>query len=489
MKKVFLLVMFSLLAGVVFAVPYASQITLSEKQIASGGSLDISYFVNEAGGTVTIEIVEEATPSNVAATFAGTATEGVNTVSWDGTVDNAGGTVVADGNYRVKITVSATNAAGWAEIHSNSSLGNYVPVAIATERQQLWDGCSPMEWLIDLDPDRDSFGYILCSTSYVTPRIDGHVVFNPDLSTYDGGDGQSTWMNFPGVPSNNQGVWGNCFDPEEPNDVWVVGQDETAPPIIVMRATWNAPTLTDVTNTNTDLMDARDVAVAIEGSSKYAYITRSLAQIWKCDVTNNIVETSPAPFNILNLSDTARYSKGADLDSSGNLYWTSRYNNDVSLDGGAVYRWDRSQIEGVVAGALTEANATWNVQFPTGAVNVEGVAIDRNGDVYAACASESAADGSVRGIYLIGNVSSATNSKTLSASTDRVVAYPTDLSPSGFGQGLGVDYAGNLYISDRGAEQVRAYGPQGTTSIGALAPTSQTFFIGLVSARNWILYE
>ncbi len=487
MKKVFLLVMFSLLTAVVFAVPYASQITVSVTQVASGAGLDITYFVNEAGGTVTIEIVEEATPSNVAATFAGTATLGSNTVSWDGTNNNAGGTAVANGNYRVEITVNATNAAGWAEIHSNSSLGNFVPSGIATEKQTLWDGFSGMEWLIDLDPDRDSFGYILCSSSFSAPRIDGHVVFNPDLSTYDGGDGQSTWMNFPGTPSNNQGVWGNCFDPEDPNYVWVAGQDDVIV-VSIMRGKWNATTLTDVTNTQADLLYARDIVVAIEGSNKYAYVTASNAQIWKCDVTNDIIAASPAPFNILGLSDTARYSKGVEFDSNLNLYWASRRNNTDGT-GGAIYRWDASLVQAATAGSLTEANASWDVQFPTGTLDVEGVAIDRDGDVYAACATESAGDGSVRGIYLIGNVSSATNVKTLSTSTDRVVAYPSEFDPSGFGQGIGVDYAGNLYISDRGDEQVRAYGPQGTTSIDVLAPTSQTFFIGLVSARNWILYE
>jgi hypothetical protein len=489
MRRLCLVALFLLLAGVLFAVPYASQIKVSKSQIPSGGSLDISYFVNEAGGTATIEIVEEANPSNVAATFAGTATLGSNTVSWDGTNNNAGGTPIADGDYRVKITIAASNPAAWTEIASNSSLGNWVLAGHETIYHTLWDGFSGMEMLITHNPDLDSFGYILCSTSYSTPRIDGHVVFNPDLSCYDGGDGSSTWLNFPGTPSNNQGVWGNCFDPQDPNDVWVVGQDETVPPIIVMRGRWNASTLTDVTNTNTGLIDARDVAVAIEGSSKYAYITRGYAEIWKCDVTNNVVETTPAPFNILNLSDVNRYSKGVDLDENGNLYWSSRCNETTNYTGGAIYRWDRTQIEGVAPAALTEANATWNIQFPTGAVNVEGIAIDRNGDVYAACASETAADGSLRGIYLIGNVSQGSNNKTLTTS-DRVYAlYDTGQTFSGFGFAIAADYAGNICWVDRGNEQIRCVSPGGTTSVSVLGPTSQSFFVGIVSARNWILYE
>ena len=132
-----------------------------------------------------------------------------------------------------------------------------------------------------------------------------------------------------------------------------------------MRAKWNASTLVDVTNAISDLDNARDIAVAIEGSSKYAYVPKSLAEIWKCDVSGDTVAVSPAPFNILGLSDSTRYSKAVNFDAAGNLYWTSRFNDDVSGDGGMVYRWDKSQIEGASAGALTEANATWAITPPT----------------------------------------------------------------------------------------------------------------------------
>jgi hypothetical protein len=485
MKRLHFLVLFSLLSGVLFAVPYASKITINPKLIPSGGSLDISYFINESGGTVTVEIVEEGNPSNVAATFAGTATEGANTVAWDGTNNNAGGTVVPDGNYRVKITVDATKAAGWTELHSNSSVANLVPVTIATERQQLWSGFSPMEWLIDLNPDNDSFGYIMVGSSNNLPQppIHGLAVFNPDLSTADGGDGSTTYMNY--TPDDIAGaytsIWGLCFDPDDPTKVWVAGQD---PPANVMLGTWNGSTVTDVDNGNTNLLLARGIAVRKEGAKKYAYITQGTALLWKCEVTNNLVESS---VNIFNLSDVGRYSKCADFDSNGNLYFSSRRNN-ADGTGGAIFRWDASVIEAASEGSLTEANASWNVQFPTGALDVEGVAIGRDGNVYAACCTESAADGSVRGIYLIGNVSQASNNKTLTTS-DRVVAYPVDLAPSPYGHGIGVDYAGNLYITDRVAQQVRCYSPGGTTSVSALGPTSQSFFVGIVSARNWILYE
>lgn len=97
-------------------------------------------------------------------------------------------------------------------------------------------------------------------------------------------------------------------------------------------------------------------------------------------------------------------------------------------------------------------------------------------------------DGSVRGIYYCGNASSATNNKTLQAS-DKVVASYSPHLLSGFGLAIAADYAGNILWVDRNREQIRCYSPSGTTSVGALAPTSQTFFVGIVSARNWILYE
>ena len=199
---------------------------------------------------------------------------------------------------------------------------------------------------------------------------------------------------------------------------------------------------------------------------------------------------SPAPFNILGISDTNHYPKGVDFDSNGNLYWTRRYTDTSSGDGGAVYRWDKSQIEGAAQGALTEANATWAVAAPANGSNMEGVAITPNGDVYIAINNEDALgnDGSVRGIYYCGNASTASNIKTLQASDKVVASYSPHLT-SGYGLAVAADYAGNIFWVDRSREQIRCYSPGGTTSVGVLARTSQTFFVGIVSARNLILYE
>lgn len=498
MKKTFLAIILScFLASSVMAVPYASQIRVGNTGLAPGAGTSITYFVNQAGGTATIQIVEEANPATVVATFNGTATKGVNTVTWDGTVNNAGGAALAVGKYRVKVTVAATAAAGWVEIASNSSVGNYVPAENPTIYQTLWDGCSPMESLISWNTDSDAFGYILTSTSYSAPRIDGHVVFNPDLSTVDGADGQSTWLNFPGTSSNNTGIWGNCFDPDDDEYVWVCGQSANTPVASVFYAKWNDVTLQNVTNGNTDVSLARDIAVAKQGTSKIAYVTKGNAAIWACDVTAGQIATTPAPINILGLTKTTLYSKGVDFDANGNLYYTSRY--DTAFTSGAdavVYRWDAATVAAATAGSLTEANASWEVTFPTGATNGEGIAIDANGNVYAAIINEGALDpandGSLRGIYLIGNVSQATNKKQLAVS-DRVYAFygTTTGLFSGYGLGIACDLAGNIIYTDRNTEMVRMIGPGGNTSVAILGPLSQTLEIASppLAARMWEIYE
>ena len=212
----------------VFAVPFASQSGVSDTTLSPGKGCDISYFINQAGGTATIQIVDKVTEA-VAASFSGAATKGTNNVSWDGTVNNAGGANLPLGEYRVKITVDATETAGWTEINSNHSVGDYVPDAAWSDTiyNTLWDGFSGMEMLIATNPDRDAFGYVLCVSCWGTQALGGHVVFNQDLSLALPGDGQTFYLAFPGTVDSNYDIWGNCFDPVELNRAWAAGQGQT----------------------------------------------------------------------------------------------------------------------------------------------------------------------------------------------------------------------------------------------------------------------
>jgi len=98
-------------------------------------------------------------------------------------------------------------------------------------------------------------------------------------------------------------------------------------------------------------------------------------------------------------------------------------------------------------------------------------------------------DGSVRGIYLVGNTSQATNVKQLTVSDRVYQLYDSGETFTYFAFSIAADYAGNIYWTGRSREHIRCYSPGGTTSVGVLGPTSQTFFVAVVSALNWILYE
>ena len=493
MKKLFFICLFFVLVSVVMAVPFASRIRVSSFKVYEGVGLTISYVINEDGGTAAIDIIK-ASDSSVAASFSGTATKGDNTVVWNGSADNASDAKIGPGEYKVRITVDATKPVGWTEIASNSSVGNYVAES-PTVYQTLWDGFSPMEFLIQTDPRKDAFGYVMVSAAYGTPLVTGHVVFNPDLSCFDGGDGMNTWLNYPGAATTvGTCVWGNCFDPDDSDYAWVCGQNAA---VNVLYAKWNDATLTDRTNGVTNLQNARDISVVKEGTTKYAYVALGSSRVFKAAIdSNNNLVASPAPINIINTTLTTLYSKGADFDSEGNLYYTVRYDTTQSSGAGCVvYRWDADTVQAATEGSLTDANASWKITFPTGATNAEGVAITRDGDVYAAILNEGALtppnDGSLRGLYLLGNKSLTTNFKELSIA-DRVIGFwGTDTIFSGYGVGIRADYAGNIYWSDRACEQVRCVSPGGTTSVPVVAPDSQTFEIETLplNAKNWVIYE
>jgi len=493
MKKYMFIIMMLALTSAVFATPYASQIRVSSLQVYQGTNLTITYYINEAGGTASINIIK-ASDLSVVAAFTGTATKGKNTVVWNGTVDNASGAKVDVGNYKVKITVNASKTAGWTEIASNSSLGNYIG-SYPTMLQTLWDGFSGMEMYIPSDPTKDSFGYILCSTSANSanpPSIHGHAVFNPDLSCANGGDGQTLWMKFPVTPPATYYTtcWGNCPDPDNADYMWVEGQNPTIR--VVMYGKYNDATSVDVTGGVTGLNSSRDIAVDKESGVKYAYIAGYAAStIFKVTISGNAL--SGTATNILSMADTALSNKGVDFDSSGNLYYSVRSNEATTYTGGKVFRWSAAQVASAGAGSLNEANAQWNITFPTNAQNVEGVGISPAGDVYAAVAGIALDDGTIRGIYYIGNASTVTLTKTLDKTVDRIVPFQTYNASqvSGYALGVAADYAGNVLFVDRTHEQIREYGPGGTSSKAVVAPNSQTFEIVSLplSAHNWAIYE
>ena len=112
-----------------------------------------------------------------------------------------------------------------------------------------------------------------------------------------------------------------------------------------------------------------------------------------------------------------------------------------------------------------------------------GLAVAPNGNVYV-----SNRTGTEKGIYLIGNTSTATLTKTLAVG-DRVVDFVIlGINVAATGAGLDFDIAGNMYLVDNGQEAIHAYTPGGVTSFPVTGPTSQTFAVTGSNVSDWGLY-
>ncbi len=482
MKKLLLAAL--LVGGIVSAaqaVPYAGQIRVSSLIVAQGVGLTINYQLNEAADSVSIEVRNLS--NVVVATFAGTAVQGANSVAWNGTANNAAGPAVTAGNYRVRITANKNAPIAWTEFASNRSVGNF---GTATILNTIFNGYSGRSWVITRNTDSPAFGYALGITSYLTvPPHAAAVVFDSDLSISAGDDGFASrkLKGFgDGVAiTNNTAFWDAAIDPDDPTRVWATGQGGIGPETTATGLMTASPILSD------NLVDAdpfdraggilpRGLDVRTIGGIKYAFLTGGSGIINRVVIDGTNTVTNVAAVDILGVS--AVYSRDVRFDAAGNLYYTTR---DVA--GGNIYRWDAALVASAVADSLTPSNASWTITGTATAANMMGVAIGPDGSVYTLSVT-----GTDRGIYLVGNTSAPTLTKTL-ALADRVVDYVAiPWQPSTAGGRIAVDIAGNVYATDNSVEQARAFGPGGNTSQIVVAPSSETFTVTAANVSGWDLY-
>jgi len=120
---------------------YATNIKLNgatnNVDLASGGTLQISYILNEAATAgVSIDIFSGGTVIRTIAIASGNAgtTRGVNTVTWDG--KNGTGGNPSGGTYLVRIKASATGYNVWTQISNDADPGSYVwqPTGLAVNK-------------------------------------------------------------------------------------------------------------------------------------------------------------------------------------------------------------------------------------------------------------------------------------------------------------------------------------------------------------------
>jgi len=479
--RITLFIAFLAVSATSLAVPYASFIRVSSTNPAEGVGLDISYVLNDAADSVTIDILDSG--SGVVATFAGTATRGDNSVSWDGTVDNAGGTAVAAGdNYAVRITADK-NISDWTEyIERASGSGG---------SGQVFSGFSPNDTAVPTDTSSDVFGTVLVSTSW--NGVNGIIQFRTDLLTLDGVDGTVDFLDCGITTSVNYAVWNLDVMPNG-RDVYANGEEGVAEG---GKEHWivdgSGGSFTEMTEAdpNDDVSSYSSgpwfwgCCIVQEGTKTVGYgAHNTLAfdrKIRKWEIQNGLAVPGSAT-DFLSI-DSSSVMSGVETDPDGNLYFTV----ESGGDGSRVYRFDAVDVQPISASAgivLTTADASWVVDFPAPWDEVLSANVSPDGNVYA-LVNDDVADAAA--IFLVGPASTASLVKTLTA--------PTDIVADGFTVDgkytcLTFDLFGNLYVHDRGIEYFWAWSPPGNFSSPVDAPASQEFDIVTVTGLpEWSDYR
>lgn len=487
------------------AIPYASGIRVGSTAVTVGVGTTITYNLNHSAATATIEIRDSG--NAVVATFPGTTTAGVNTVNWDGTNNNAGGTpVVLGSGYRVRVAVTGTEAAGWVRYKANGSPTSN-PILGDSDMISDWfpKGCA-----VNTDPESDFFGSVMVGFGYGTllPAA-GVIEFRSDLEVKAGDNGlASRVLRHPGddgvapEPATYT-VWGLFWDTSVKDLLWYSGQATTGNPgakeymngLGIGGVMPQVASDADPATVQPNGLLPRTIAIHEYVGTRYAFISRGtgVLEVLTVNASNNFATLVG---NILatefDASNQNRYSKGVCFDAAGNLYWISNRVIGATPSDGRIYRWDAATVQAAIANPvtapLTNANAAWIVinDIPTQG-RIPFAAIAPDGGVYAISGQQ--------GVYLVGNTSTATlnlNMSTLPATPlidKSLIRPPSNITDAGCG--MQFDAVGNLHIAEGGAENIIAFSPGGASSNAFTAPPSQTFDIQAPPSlsRGWEMYR
>ncbi len=488
------------------AVPYASLIDVSSQNIQVGGSLTITYVLNEAASVVTINILDNSDAT--VATFAGTPNQGANSVVWDGTVDNSGGADVAEGTgFKVQIVVDGSIQNSWTNFAANQS-GNqpFLPAIPAPFVADMPNDSFPKDVVVQTDPTSDYFGTVLVSCGYGNTAAgsfigNGWFPLNTALQPIvQDTDGVGRVIRHPSDAAGTPGTydtWGGAWDPTDPELFWSVGQQGEQE---LLRAdnTNGAGTAGLAVNAidadPTDVLGAayypRNVAIYDDAGTKYALLTASNSSLGlvELDANNNAVAVT----EILDIPDADRYSKTVRFDSDGNIYWGSR--RQTGTTGARLYRWTAATFANVLAdpvnNKLTEAGADWLLNFEAAGVAGEdvliGLTFGPGGEVYV-MESDS-------GIYEVGNISDTSLTGEVPTAVGSLIidfaVLAGGLNTLDYAANIAADAFGNLYMVDGGSEAAYAFSPPTATPPSTTTESNATFGIVLeLGAENWSIYR
>lgn len=452
-----------------YAGPYAGMLRVGSTSVEPGAGTSISYVLPYQADSAAVEILDAT--GNVAASFVGGSTGGLNTVTWDGSVDNAGGAQLPEATgYKVRVTVTNDAAPGWIVAATNSS----------TAPGTLFSGFSPNGFDAQTLQSSDNYGVILTRSSYndATHPHAASLLLGPDLQPIAGGDGYADRVvrhpKDTTAPTNGA-VWGGCFLPNS-EVVFGCGQDTN----------WYFSCLA----TDTNALDAnggfvqltfpRDVEVVDEGGQLWAYSCGSNSVIDKFKI-NAAGVAEATSINVLSPTSMGAtlYSKDLEFDSAGNMYFLSR--------DGWLYRWSAAQVQAVTDAASAQvlgASAQWIVDSTTTLANRRFLGLEIVGDtVYIGAGN--AATSTTFALYEVGKTSTTSLVKTLTSADVKLIG---GRFVNGTYGALDADAVGNLLVNDRSTEYARLLTPGGSSVITVSAPTSQTFTIEASSVGDWKNY-
>jgi hypothetical protein len=458
--------------------PYAGLIRVSDKFPPVGAGCDITYVLPfDATSSATINILDSV--DTVVATFPGDAKGGMNTVAWDGTVDNAGGADVpmAQG-YKVQIAIYNNTADGWYEAAFNSSVwssGAYGwPGNIFTD-------FSPNIASAQTKQNSDLFGLIHVPSAYAgsTNATAAMIQFRGDLQPLSGDGFADRVLRQPSEPNGSGAIWGTAILPDS-DTFALVGQGTDT-------IYYTAGKGTDVNAVNADggyvlLGNPRSGAVLDEDAQLWRYATAGNSVIDKVPINSDAISTSPT-VNVMSAAslDLTLYAKDIKFDSQGNLYWVSRDSR--------MFRWSNAAVKAIKTASdakLTSDGAQWDITLNAALACKRTMGVGFScGKVYLLAADASNPTNQV--IYEVGEVTNSTiGDKELQASD--IVYNPGARKIDGTYCALPGDAVQNFVINNRGWETISLLTPGGETLITTTAPDSQKMDIGYSSVRDWFLF-
>lgn len=152
---------------------------------SQSGAMNISYRLNHAATSVTVEVFRLSEPATVIKTITGGTAYGLNTVSWDGT-DNSNTPVTGAGDYSFRvIAADSVGYTSWTNITPTSG-GNEIGDAQYYAAQGV---------AVNREPTSAHFGRIYIGSSYTdatsanpgaTAVGDGLFLLNSDMTFRDG---------------------------------------------------------------------------------------------------------------------------------------------------------------------------------------------------------------------------------------------------------------------------------------------------------------